>query len=230
MKIADQKGMFLAEMALVAALFSIIILIFVVVFADLHKNIIKTQQLNDLQGLNRASLAEIANQLRQAIAVRTSEPGDIQPWTNFDLAANSSDQVCIYVPKLNNPGDRELADRIVYRVRDKKLVQQLITYRRNMSNEAVVDTVYPEIPIVANMESYRAAPAATVEHPLLSLYNNPRYQYDCVTFCWAYKSDPEDPRGVMAIGISVSGKFGFIRSRNSTTTVVTSRTISGVPR
>lgn len=229
------QGVLIAEMAFALAIFTILILIFVQSFADLNQNIIKGQQFNDLQRLTSASLSEIASQLRQAVSVRTNLANDIPVGLNFVFQPTAGNQVVIFVPKLSNPGDIEIADRITYTVQtyngfQRRLMQQLTTFTRDVGNNVVVDTIYPAIPIIINMETYRSNPAAEHASSLAYLFNNARYQYESVSMYWDYNPGPANPRGVMAIGITTRARSGIFKSSYSASTVITSRTISGVPR
>jgi hypothetical protein len=109
-------------------------------------------------------------------------------------------------------------------------MQQLTTFTRDAGNNVVVDTIYAAIPIIISMETYRAAPAAEHLNMLDYLFNNYHYQYEYVSFYWDYNPDPARPRGVMAIGITMRARTGLFKSTYSASTVVTARTISGVPR
>ena len=230
-----RNGFSLIEVAVAATVVSIIALIFVKVINDLSKNITKTQQYNDLQRLAQQSLSEMSSQLRQSISVRTTQPGDIPENTTFALTPGGANQVCIYVPKLANPGDNLLADRITYTLgtyqgKTGRLLQQLTTYKRDINGIVVVDVSYPAIPILISMEAYRANPAATQDSTLMYIYNNTSYRFDKMNFFWNYDPDPTHPRGVMAVGMILSGSKGFYRTKFYTSTIMTSRTISGVPR
>jgi prepilin-type N-terminal cleavage/methylation domain-containing protein len=230
-----RNGFSLIELAVTATVVSIIALIFVKVLNDLNKSITKTQQYNDLQRLAQQSLSEISSQIRQSISVRTTQAGDIPENTTFAVTPGGANQVCIYVPKLSNPGDDLLADRITYTLgtyqgRTGRLLQQLTTYKRDMSGNVVIDVSYPAIPILYSMESYRANPAVQQESTLMYLYNSTNYRFDKMNFFWNYDPDPTHPRGVMAVGMILSGSRGFYHTKFYTSTIMTSRTISGVPR
>jgi hypothetical protein len=229
------QGVLIVEMAFALAIFTIIILIFVQSFADLNKNIIKSQQYNDLQRLTSASLSEISSQLRQAVSVKTTLANDIHVGQNFVFSPTAGNQVVIFVPKLSNPGDKGICDRITYTVQThnglpRRLMQQLTTFTRDAGNNIVVDTVYPAIPVIINMEAYRSSPTSEHASTLAYLFADERYQYESVSMYWDYDPDPAHPRGVMAIGITSRAKSGMFRSSYSATTVITARTISGVPR
>jgi type II secretory pathway component PulJ len=229
------QGVLIAEAAFALAIFTIIILIFVQSFADLNKNIIKSQQYNELQRLTSASLSEIASQLRQAVAVRTNQANDIPVGQNFVFHPTAGNQVVIFVPKLSNPGDKAIADRITYTVRTynglpRRLMQQLTTFTRDAGNNVIVDTVYPALPIIINMEAYRSNPAADHASSLAYLFDNARYQYESVSMYWDHDPDPAHPRGVMALGITTRARSGMFKSSYSASAVITARTISGVPR
>lgn len=235
MRKLGNQGVLLAEMVFALAIFTILILIFVKSFADLNQNIVKGQQFNDLQRLTSASLAEMASQLRQAVAVRTTVANDIPVGQNFIFHPTAGNQVVIFVPKLSNPGDKEISDRITYTVQTyngfpRRILQQLTTFTRDIGNNVVVDTIYPAIPVITNMEAYRSNPAAEHASSLESLFNNTRYQYESVSMYWDYDPDPARPRGVMAIGITTRARSGIFKSSYSANTVITARTISGVPR
>jgi type II secretory pathway pseudopilin PulG len=228
-------GVLLIEIIFAVTIFSIVILIFVQTFMGLNKNIVKSQQYNDLQRLTSASLSEIASQLRQAISVRTNLANDIPVGQNFIFHPTAGNQVVIFVPKLSNPGDKGIADRITYTVQTynglpNRLMQQLTTFTRDASNNIVVDTVYPAKSILINMESYRSSPTGEHESTLSYLYNDGHYKFEAVSMYWDYDPDPAHPRGVMAIGITTRAKSGLFQSTYSASTVITARTISGVPR
>lgn len=235
MRKLGRQGIVIIETIFGLIIFFLIITIFINVFIDLNKNIVKSQQFNDLQRLNSASLSEVANQLRQAVSVRTDQANDIPVGQNFILDPNAGNQVVIFVPKLSNPGDKGIADRITYNLQNfnnnqRRLMQQLTTFKRDVSNNVIVDTIYAAIPVIISMELYRAAPAAEHVSQLAYLFNNPHYQYENVSFYWDYNPDPAHPRGVMAIGITMRARTGFFQSTYSASTIVTARTISGVPR
>ncbi|MDD5491698.1 MAG: hypothetical protein PHV60_03325 [bacterium] len=235
MKKIGRQGVLLAEIAFALAIFTIIVLIFVQSFADLNKNIIKSQQYNELQRLSSTSLAEISSQIRQAISVRTNQPNDIQVGQNFVFHPTAGNQVVIFVPKVTNPGDRGIADRITYSVQTynglpRRLMQQLTTFTRDASNNVITDTVYPAIPIIINMEDYRTNPAADHNSSMAYLFDDTRYQFESVSMYWDYNSNVARPRGVMAIGITARARVGIFKSSYSASTVITARTISGVPR
>ncbi len=235
MKKLGNQGVLITELIFTIAIFTILILIFVQSFADLNKNIIKGQQYNDLQRLTSTSLNEIASQLRQAVAVRTNQANDIPVGQNFFFHPTAGNQVVIFVPKISNPGDKGIADRITYTLQtynglQRRLMQQLTTFTRDVSNNIVVDTVYPAIPVLINMETYRTSPTAGHASSLEYLFNNSHYQYESVSMYWDYDSDPAHPRGVMAIGITARARSGIFKSTYSASTVITARTISGVPR
>lgn len=235
MKKLNNHGMTLVEISITLAIFSIMGVIFIKAFSDLNRNISKTQQYTELQRLAQQSLSEMASQLRQTVDVRTTQAGDIPENAQFALLPNGGNQVCIYVPKLSNPSLAPLADRIIYTLdnyqgRPNRLMQQLTTFRRNMAGNIVVDVSYPAVPILTSMEGFRNNPTAPFESPLAYIYNNPQYQFENVTFFWDHNADPDSPRGVMAIGITMSARAGGNVSRFFTSTVITSRAISGVPR
>ncbi len=235
MKKLNAKGYTLVEVAITMAIFTIIFGLFIKAFSDLNRNISKTQQFSELQRLAQQSLSEISSQIRQAVDVRTTQPGDISDGAHFVLQKGGGNQLCIYVPKLSLPGDDALADKIIYTLnnyqgRPNRLMQQLTTYKRNLAGNVVTDVVYPAIPILTNMEAYRGNPAGVYESPLTYIYNNPQYQFENVTFYWDHDPDPSHPRGVMAIGMTMSAHAGGNVSRFFTNTVITARTISGVPR
>lgn len=235
MKKLGNHGVLIIEYAFALTIFSIIILIFVQSFIGLNKNIVKSQQYNDLQRLTAASLSEISSQLRQAIDVRTDQANDIPVGQNFVFNSTAGNQVVIFVPKLSNPGDKGVADRITYTVQTyngcpKRLMQQLTTFTRDAGNNVIVDTVYPAIPIIINMETYRSNPNGEHDSTLSYLYKDGRYKFEAVSMYWDYDPDPAHPRGVMAIGITTKAKSGLFQSTYSASTVITARTISGVPR
>ncbi len=235
MRKLGNQGVLIIETVFALAIFTILILIFVQSFVDLNKNIIKSQQYNDLQRLTSVSLSEIASQLRQSVMVRTNLANDIPVGQNFVFHPTAGNQVVIFVPKLSSPGDIEISDRITYTVQtynglQRRLMQQLTTFTKDAGNNVVVDTIYPAIPILINMETYRANPAAEHTSNLEYLFNEARYQYESVSMYWDYNPDPANRRGVMAIGITTRARSGIFKSSYSASTVITSRTISGVPR
>jgi len=187
--------------------------------------------------LSKVSLNEIAGEMRQTIAVRTTQAGDIPVGSNFTLSPNGTNQLVIFIPKITNPRDRGIADRITYKMgtyngQPNRLLHQLTTYTRDINGNVVVDVNYPVMPIITDMDSFRANPLVVGEGPLIGLFNNRFYSYDNVTFWWDYDPNPDDPRGIMAMGVTVSvrNSSGVLQNRLSYTTVVTSRPITGVPR
>ena len=235
MKKIGNRGVLLTEIVFALAIFTIVILILLQSFSDLNKNIIKSQQYNELQRLTSISLSEMSSQLRQAISVRTTQANDITVGQNFFFQPTAGNQVVIFVPKLTNPGDNAVADRITYSVQtfnglQRRLVQQLTTFTRDAGNNVVVDTNYPVIPIIINMEAYRSNPTAEHNSSMEYLFNDPHYQYESVSMYWDHDPNPVRPRGVMAIGITAGAQSAIFRSSYSASTVITSRTISGVPR
>ncbi len=234
---SKNRGFTLTEILLALAVFSIIAFIIVRLYAQTQTSIRKSQQLTNLQQLAKLSLDELAREIRQTLRIRTSELEDIPIGSNFALASDGSNQLCIFVTKFSDPMDNQIADRIIYRIgtyngRPNRLVQQLTTFKRDMSDDVVEDINYPSIPIITDMDDYRAHPGGTPGCPLIGLFNNAYYSYDNVTFYWDYDDNPADPRGVMALGLTVSVRDGAgrVQNRLTLTTVITSRPITGVPR
>lgn len=231
------KGLTLVEILLASAIFSMMFLIIVRLYVQTQKSIRKSQELTNLQQLAKVSLEEIAREIRQTLEIRTTELGDIPEGVNFTLASDGSNQLCIKVPKLSKPGDKEIGDRIIYGIdiydgKPNCLVHQLTTFTRNMAGDVIEDVSYSAIPIISDMDVYRANPGGTAYAPLTELFKNRCYTYDNMTFFWDYDDDPSDPRGVMALGLTVSVRDarGVVQNRLTLTTVVTSRPITGVPR
>jgi prepilin-type N-terminal cleavage/methylation domain-containing protein len=231
------KGFSLIEILLALTIFSLITMIIVRLYFQTQTSIRKSQQLTDLQQLAKGSLDQVAGEIRQTIAIRTTQAGDIPVGSNFTLSANGTNQVVIFIPKITNPRDVALADQITYKMgtyngQANRLLQQLTTYKRNISGNVVVDTAYPLMPIMVNMDSFRKNPINASEGPLIGLFSNRYYSYETVTFFWDYNADPDAPHGLMALGLTVSVKdnSGRVQNRLSLTTVMTSRPITGVPR
>ncbi|MFH1784325.1 MAG: prepilin-type N-terminal cleavage/methylation domain-containing protein [bacterium] len=236
MYLRKRQGFTMVEVLLASAIFSMIILVVVRLYMQTQRSIRKSQELTNIQQLAKISLEEIAREIRQTLNVRTTEIGDIVSGSNFNLAPGGSNQLCIFVPKISSPGDRAIADRVIYRLDNfggspNRLVQQLTTYSRDISGN-IVSTDHPAIPIISDMDVYRSDPGGIPDPPLMGLFKHTFYSYDYVNFYWDYDPNPVDPRGVMALGLTVSVRDGTgrIQNRLSVTTVVTSRPITGVPR
>lgn len=230
------KGLTLIEILLASAIFSMIILIVGRLYIQAQRSIRKSQELINLQQLAKISLEGIAREIRQTLEVRTTESGDIVPGVNFALIPDGSNQLCMFVPKLSNPRDRELSDRIIYKLdtyngNSNRLLQQLTTFTRDIGGN-IIEVDHPAIPIISDMDIYRVDPVGILEGPMIGLYNNSYYRYDYINFYWDYDANPDDPRGVMALGLTVSVRnaSGAVQNRLILTTVITSRPITGVPR
>ncbi|MFH1238579.1 MAG: prepilin-type N-terminal cleavage/methylation domain-containing protein [bacterium] len=237
MRYKNNRGFTLAETLLALTIFSLMMLIIVRLYVQTQTSIRKSQQLTDLQQLAKVSLNEITRELRQTMVVRTTQPGDIPVGSNFTLAPAGTNQLVIYVPKITNPQDRGVADRITYKMgtyngKPNRLLQQLTTFTRDISGNVVVDVNYPLVPIINYMDAFRINPLTVQGNPLQNLFNDGDYSYDNVTFWWDYDPNPDDPRGILALGLTVSSRDGrkILQNRLTLTTVVTSRPITGVPR
>ncbi len=236
-KLSKNRGFTLLEIVLVLAVFSIISFIIVRLYVQTQTTTRKSQQLTNLQQLAQESLDEISRELRQIINVRTTEIGDIYRDSNFSLASDGSNQLCIFVTKRSNPDDKQIADRIIYRRtnyngKPNRLVQQLTTFKRDVNGDVVEDISYPEIPIINDMDEYRSNPGGIPGGQLIGLFNNFYYSYDNITFYWDYDSNSDNSRGVMALGLTVSlrDERGKLQNRLTLNRVINLCPITGITK
>ncbi len=221
-----RNGFTLIEVLLALSIFTLTIFIIVKLYSDVRKSIFKTQELTNLQQIAKSTLSEMSREIRQTVGIRDTETGDIVADTNFTLAPDGTNQLCMFVPKILRPDDLQIADSIMYKIdtyrgNANRLLQQLTTFTRDINGNVIVEQVYPWIPILVSIDKYRKESGSDFSDSLLGVYNNRLYNYDNVTFFW------DENRGTVAMGITVSvtDARGRLQNRLSMTTVITSRGI-----
>ncbi len=211
MKNNNNKGITLMEVVITTATLGLIILPIIKVQSLANNSALKIQQMRNLQNLAQNSLTNISREVRQAIKIT-----EITPNVN-------SNQVAIFVPKLNNSGDIAIADKIFYSTGtyqgiSNRLLQELTTYDRDLSGNVIQTGNFQNIPISVLMDYYRKLSGGNqYDGEIGSLFNDERYKYEDVTFYW------DDTNNTLAIGISLSATYRDVETYLSLTTVVKPR-------
>lgn len=224
----ENKGISFVETMITITILGFIMMPVVTFNKHIETYKIKAKQLADLQELGRLTLESMSREIRQAVKVDT-----IIPDTNFhfDFTAPVS-TMSIYVPNPRAPTDLDIADQITYFIGTyqgipNRLLQRLTTYTRDVFGDVVVDTVYPDVPILVTMDYYRKNDYYRINNPTLipegeirAFFKSSVYRYDDITLFW------DNTRDTIAIGVTITAQQG--RTSDQMPGIVTRLTLTTV--